>query len=79
MRGARNHRVAPEHPFNVQTAMLRAGAQAACGPLWGIDDDVASLFSRRLFDYLNDGSSLAAAYRAVAAEVAAAHPDLRAT
>lgn len=62
-------RIAPEHPFSVQAALARAGAAATCGPLWTVDDELASRFTRVLFEKLVDGDSVVDAYGKAAALV----------
>lgn len=62
-------RIAPEHPFNVQAALARAGAAATCGPLWTVDDQIASRFTRVLFENLVKGDSVVGAYGKAAALV----------
>ena len=70
-------RLAPEHPFNVQTAIVMAGARMACGPQWAIDDPVASAFTRSMFESIAAGSAHAEAYRAGSAHAADVGDDFR--
>lgn len=70
-------RSTPEHPFNVQTAMVMAGARMACGPQWAIDDAVASAFTRSMFESIAAGNGHLAAYRAGSAHAAAVGDDFR--
>lgn len=69
--------LAPEHPFNVQTAMVMAGARMACGPQWTIEDPVASAFTRSMFESIAAGEGHVEAYRAGSAHAAAIGDDFR--
>ena len=70
-------RRAPEHPLSAQTAMIFAGARASCGPMWRVDDAIASTFSTALMRSIAAGQGVLNAFLDATRVVDAEFPATR--